>query len=1062
MRVAVPASASRSSSTTSRRSAGSARRRARSRAHRWSTVPSCPACLIALVEMRFPAGTHETYQLVGRRRARRPRRAGGRARARPPDARGHDASDDRRGDDRVPAVRGSAGLGAELAAARLIGGEQSNTLGRLRRRADPQGLPAARGRDQPGARAAALPDRARLRERRRRSAAGTRYRGRPLDATLGILQQFVAGGLDGWELALDELASAPDAFLARVRRLGEVTGEMHTVLASDGQRPELRAGGAERRGARPADRVDRRGDRAGLPRPARRPRGARADPPPRRGRARAAAPAHLRRRRRPGDPPPRRLPPRPDPVCGRRLDRARLRGRARPLAPRAAPQALAAPRRRRDAALVRLRRVGGGPLRGVEVPDGWEEQARAEFLDGYLETVDPAIVPPGRDALDRLLSVFELEKAVYELRYELTTGPTGCRSRSPGSCACSKRSPCFVSVGSTRRPRAQVPALPVPERGRVTEPYLLPIRTPYLGAHPPTAVSSSARSGPTPRRCASCRWASSSSRRTGPASSRASSRTPSSRSPTSSRCATRRATTYTLRDPYAFLPTLGELDLHLAGEGRHEELYGRLGAHVRELDGVAGVSFAVWAPSARSVSVVGDFNGWDGRLHPMRSLGASRDLGALRAGRRAGRTLQVRDPRPGRQAAPEGRPVRVPYGAAAEERVDRAPTRGTSGGTRSGWSAAAAADAAHDPDVDLRGAPRLVAANTTRATGRSRTVELADELVGLRDRLGFTHVELLPVMEHPFDGVVGLPGDGLLRADIALRHAGRLPRVRRPPARGRHRRDPRLGARALPEGRLRARALRRHARSTSTRTRAAASTPTGARSSSTTAATRCGTSSSRARSTGSRSSTPTACASTRSRRCSTSTTRARRASGCRTSTAATRTSTRSRSCKQLNEVAHATQPGRADDGGGVDRVAGRLAADLTSAASASTSSGTWAGCTTRSITSSATRSTARFHHHAAHVRPDLRVLRELRPAALARRGRAREGLAAREDARRRWQQLANLRALYAYMWAHPGKKLLFMGGEIAPGARVERRGLARLAPARDGPGTPACSRSSAT
>ncbi|HZD88380.1 MAG TPA: hypothetical protein VE088_10265, partial [Gaiellaceae bacterium] len=81
--------------------------------------------------------------------------------------------------------------------------------------------------------------------------------------------------------------------------------------------------------------------------------------------------------------------------------------------------------------------------------------------------------------------------------------------------------------------------------------------------------------------------------------------------------------TFTLRDPYAFLPTLGELDLHLAMEGRHEHLYERLGAHVREIDGVVGTAFAVWAPNARSVSVVGDFNSWDGRLHPMRSLGSS-------------------------------------------------------------------------------------------------------------------------------------------------------------------------------------------------------------------------------------------------------------------------------------------------------------------------------------------------------------------------------------------------------------------------------------------------------
>ncbi|MEA2387067.1 MAG: 1,4-alpha-glucan branching enzyme, partial [Thermoleophilaceae bacterium] len=81
--------------------------------------------------------------------------------------------------------------------------------------------------------------------------------------------------------------------------------------------------------------------------------------------------------------------------------------------------------------------------------------------------------------------------------------------------------------------------------------------------------------------------------------------------------------TFTLRDPYAFLPTLGELDMHLAAEGRHEDLYDKLGAHVQEIDGVVGTSFAVWAPAARSVSVVGDFNSWDGRLHPMRALGGT-------------------------------------------------------------------------------------------------------------------------------------------------------------------------------------------------------------------------------------------------------------------------------------------------------------------------------------------------------------------------------------------------------------------------------------------------------
>jgi len=81
--------------------------------------------------------------------------------------------------------------------------------------------------------------------------------------------------------------------------------------------------------------------------------------------------------------------------------------------------------------------------------------------------------------------------------------------------------------------------------------------------------------------------------------------------------------TFTLRDPYSFLPTLGDFDLHLIGEGKLDQLYSKLGAHVTEIDGVTGTAFAVWAPNAKSVSVVGDFNSWDGRLHPMRTLGGS-------------------------------------------------------------------------------------------------------------------------------------------------------------------------------------------------------------------------------------------------------------------------------------------------------------------------------------------------------------------------------------------------------------------------------------------------------
>ena len=87
--------------------------------------------------------------------------------------------------------------------------------------------------------------------------------------------------------------------------------------------------------------------------------------------------------------------------------------------------------------------------------------------------------------------------------------------------------------------------------------------------------------------------------------------------------------TVTAKDPYRFLPTVGELDLHLVGEGRHEELWERLGAHVRELDGVPGTAFAVWAPAGRAVSVVGNFNFWDGRTAPDALLGDSSGIWEL-------------------------------------------------------------------------------------------------------------------------------------------------------------------------------------------------------------------------------------------------------------------------------------------------------------------------------------------------------------------------------------------------------------------------------------------------
>jgi hypothetical protein len=162
-------------------------------------------------------------------------------------------------------------------------------------------------------------------------------------------------------------------------------------------------------------------------------------------------------------------------------------------------------------------------------------------------------------------------------------------------------------------------------------------------------------------------------------------------------------------DPYRFLPSLGEFDLYLIGEGRHEELWRVLGAHVREMGQATGTAFAVWAPNARGIRVAGDFNQWDGTAYPIARRG--RGVGAVRAWRDRWHQVQVRDLRPGRGVAGEGRPAREPRREAARHRVGRVhlavqlERRGLAQG-------AVRAPAGPRADGRLRGAPRLVAAGS--------------------------------------------------------------------------------------------------------------------------------------------------------------------------------------------------------------------------------------------------------------------------------------------------------------------------------------------------------------
>ncbi len=205
--------------------------------------------------------------------------------------------------------------------------------------------------------------------------------------------------------------------------------------------------------------------------------------------------------------------------------------------------------------------------------------------------------------------------------------------------------------------------------------------------------------------------------------------------------------TVELDDPYAFLPTLGELDLHLAVGGRHEHLYEKLGAHIQEIDGVLGTSFAVWAPNARSVSVVGDFNSWDGRLHPMRSLGASGiwELFLPGVGEGSNYKFEVRNQ--------DGTVLlrADPFAQATEP-----PPKTASIVTRSHhtWGDGEWLEERRSSD-QLRRPISIYEVHLGSWRPGLSYLELAIELGDYVRDLGFTHVELLPVMEHPFGGSWG-------------------------------------------------------------------------------------------------------------------------------------------------------------------------------------------------------------------------------------------------------------------------------------------------------------------
>jgi maltokinase len=381
-----------------------------------------PALELLLVEMRFDTGTHETYQLLtdeGLDALADPRHVRELVHMIRGGARSLPAGE---GVVEFGAVEGFAGLGQELRDARPIGAEQSNTsivfdeelilkvFRRLEAGINPE-LELLRFLTERGF------------ENIAQLAGWYAYSGKPMDATLGILQRFIAEGRDGWELALDTIDEGAEGFLDDLGRLGEVTGRMHSLLGSDPSDPNFSPEemSAEALGLLTAT-VDEEIERIFLELPDDEP-----ELEPIRGRGEEVR-DRLRMLTNLGGVG-RVIRHHGDFHLGQTLwaegDWVILDFEGEPA--RSLPE-----RRRKRSA---LRDVAGmlrsfayaasaaSLLRDVEPPPAWEERARARFLDGYQSTIDPTLVPTG-SSMEKLLTVFELEKAVYELRYELNNRPT--------------------------------------------------------------------------------------------------------------------------------------------------------------------------------------------------------------------------------------------------------------------------------------------------------------------------------------------------------------------------------------------------------------------------------------------------------------------------------------------------------------------------------------------------------------------------------------------------------------------------------------------------------------
>lgn len=218
--------------------------------------------------------------------------------------------------------------------------------------------------------------------------------------------------------------------------------------------------------------------------------------------------------------------------------------------------------------------------------------------------------------------------------------------------------------------------------------------------------------------------------------------------------------TWEVEDPYRFSSSLGELDVHLMSEGTHRNIYDKLGAHEVSIDGVIGIAFAVWAPNARRVSVVGEFNDWDGRRNPMRRRHEAGVwdifIPALRAGTLYkfeivgvdGSLLPLKaDPMAFEQELPPATASRV-HGLIHHDWADH------------DWLAQRATAQATSKPISIYEV-HLGSWRRGENDAFFSYQRLAEELLGYVQDMGFTHIELLPVSEHPFSGSWGYQPVGL-------------------------------------------------------------------------------------------------------------------------------------------------------------------------------------------------------------------------------------------------------------------------------------------------------------